>query len=354
MGEPETMSIERPLVTMNVKGFNQEETIGDAVRAALAQTYSPLEIILSDDASEDRTFAIMKRLAASYRGPHKVVLNRNKKNLGIVGNMNRVASLASGRLLIEASGDDISEPFRVERTVAVWEAGRGRVKAVHSRFTEIDYQGRVLGAAGPEPVIVNSPGPDPLTIVRSGANCIGATAAWDLELFERFGPVPAHCQVEDGVLFFRAALLGKIAFVEDPLIRYRTGGVSRRRPRSPGYDYLYGDRIKFARWRLHNAHAFLADLERVDFARKAECKAILHEIVDKLGFEIGLADRNAVARLVALPGSAMRSVAQREQYYFVQAFKHALGLAYVAYFNARSIKPGADGKRRRAEPVTAA
>ncbi len=35
-----------------------------------------LQIILSDDCSEDRSFAIMREMAAAYRGPHTVELNR--------------------------------------------------------------------------------------------------------------------------------------------------------------------------------------------------------------------------------------------------------------------------------------
>ena len=41
----------------------------------------PLEIILSDDASADRTFAIMQEKAAAYYGPHRLMLNRNPTNL---------------------------------------------------------------------------------------------------------------------------------------------------------------------------------------------------------------------------------------------------------------------------------
>ena len=50
----------RPLLTFGVCAYKQEQFIREAVEAALAQTYSPLEIILSDDCSPDRTFEIMQ------------------------------------------------------------------------------------------------------------------------------------------------------------------------------------------------------------------------------------------------------------------------------------------------------
>lgn len=327
---------QRPVVTFALKGFNQETTIGKALEAAFAQTYSPLEIVLSDDCSRDRTFAIMAEMVRGYGGPHKVVLNRNPRNLGIVGNMNRVAELASGRLMVEASGDDVSEPCRVERLVEAWQAGGGRIRAVHSSFTEIDDEDRYLGVAGPEPAIIDRPpGPAPLRIITSAANCVGATAAWDKELFDRFGPIPSNCQVEDGVLFFRAALLGGIAYVDEPLIRYRTGGISRRRPQSPGYDYLYGDRIKFARWRLSNVQSFLRDLEQVGLAQRAECERACREVIERFGFEVELADRSPLARLAFLPQAAAQTVRSRDRFFLLQSLKFALGNIYVAYFNAR-------------------
>ena len=49
----------RPLITFALMAYNQEQLIEEAVAGALAQTYSPLEIILSDDCSTDRTFSIM-------------------------------------------------------------------------------------------------------------------------------------------------------------------------------------------------------------------------------------------------------------------------------------------------------
>ncbi len=328
---------ERPLVSFTIKAYDQESLIAEAVAGAFAQTWSPLEIILSDDGSPDGTFRVMQELAAAYTGRHRVVLNRNPKNLGIAGHMNRLARLVSGRLWVDSAGDDISEPQRVARLVAAWQSGRGRVKAVHSGFTEIDEAGRPVRIGGPSRVILDAPGPDPLTIVTTGANGVGATALWDMELFDRFGPIPDGCKVQDGVLFFRAALLDGISYLDEPLIRYRLGGISRKKPRSPGYDYLYGDRLKFDGWRLGNVRAFLADMERVgDFPGKAEARAFCERYAARAGFEAALANRGALGRIAAVPGALVRSLSARDGFFGRQALKHALGPVYVAYYNARA------------------
>lgn len=333
---------ERPLVSFTVKAYRQEGLIAQAVAGALAQTWSPLEIVLSDDCSPDATFRVMEEIAAAYRGPHRVVLNRNPENLGIAGHMNRLAGLVTGRLWVDSAGDDISEPQRVERLVAAWQAGGGRIKGVHSGFTEIDAEGNPVGTGGPSRQILDQPGPDPLTIVTTGANGVGATALWDMELFDRFGPIPDYCRVQDGVLFFRAALLDGIAYLDEPLIRYRLGGISRKNPRSPGYDYLYGDRLKFEGWRLGNVRSFLADMEKVgDFPGKAEARAFCERFAARTSFEAGLAARGPLGRIAAVPGAVVRSLGSRDGFFARQALKHALGPVYVAWYNARARPPAA-------------
>lgn len=63
------------LISFVLIAYNQERFIREAVEGAFSQTYSPLEIILSDDASSDRwNLPIAEKLAGSVlslpMGPH--------------------------------------------------------------------------------------------------------------------------------------------------------------------------------------------------------------------------------------------------------------------------------------------
>ena len=79
---------DKPLVTISMLTYNQERYVRDAVRGVLAQTYEPLEIVISDDCSTDGTWNIILEEVDAYRksgGVHKnIVLNRNEKNLGLI------------------------------------------------------------------------------------------------------------------------------------------------------------------------------------------------------------------------------------------------------------------------------
>ena len=78
----DAMSDDRPLVTFALFTFNQQRFVREAIAGAFAQNYSPLEIIISDDCSTDRTFEIAQETAASYSGPHCVTVRRTSKNRG--------------------------------------------------------------------------------------------------------------------------------------------------------------------------------------------------------------------------------------------------------------------------------
>src|SRR5215470_19484540 len=127
-------SPDKPLMTFAVAGFNQEAFIREAVEAAFAQTYSPLEIVLSDDCSKDKTFEIMCEMAKAYRGPHRIVLNRNPARRSIGGHINRIMEVSQGELVLAAAGDDISLPQRTQANYEAWEASGRKATSIHSRI----------------------------------------------------------------------------------------------------------------------------------------------------------------------------------------------------------------------------
>ena len=214
---------ERPLVTFALFAYNQEKYIREAVEGAFAQTYEPLEIILSDDCSADRTFEIMKEMAAEYRGPHRIILNRNIQNLNIGGHVNKVSNLANGDLVVLAAGDDISVSIRTEKLFNFWDS-RGRPTAVLcSDFMPINNFSKTVLLSNESTYF----GPfDIISMARGYVRILGATTAFSRNIFTAFAPMNASVIHEDKVLPFRALLLGgTISAMTDKLVYYRvTGG----------------------------------------------------------------------------------------------------------------------------------
>lgn len=215
----------KPLISFVVLAFNQERMVREAVESVLAQTYSPLEIIISDDASQDRTYEVIQQTVAGYRGPHIVRLNRNAANLGMGRHLSRVVERCSGELVIIQASDDVSLPERAEVIYQAWEATGRRATSVFSSYTTIFGNGDVYGVGGlrggledkrPHWCLAGSL-LEFLSTAKPAVN--GCTHAFSPLLFRLFGPLKSD--LEDLVLSFRTLAVGEMLYIHQPLVKYR-------------------------------------------------------------------------------------------------------------------------------------
>ncbi len=204
-----------PLVTFALFAYNQEQFIREAVEGALNQTYSPLEIIFSDDCSQDKTFEVIKEMAAKYEGPHKIVLNCNGRNLGIGGHINKVVEVSSGDLIVLAAGDDISLPERTTILTDHWLTSGKSSKSIYSDAIEIDEKSISVGK------LMKEFGSNYEKIVNDEEIVLGCAHAVDREVFEVFGPLDPSIVKEDQVIPFRSSLLGNVVRIQEELVKYR-------------------------------------------------------------------------------------------------------------------------------------
>ncbi len=211
-------------MTITVTGYNHERYVREAVAGVLAQTYSPLEVILSDDCSPDRTFAIMQEMAVAYRGPHEIRLNRNEPNLGIGGHFSKLLSIARGDIHVGAASDDISDPRRVEKIVEVFRRNP-RAQCVWSNARIIDAEGGDVRLFASEGFCGDRKGADePLATASRGPWIVGATAAYKTNVCEFFGPLLKGISQEDAAMAWRCRLLGDICYTPEALVKYRQHG----------------------------------------------------------------------------------------------------------------------------------
>lgn len=261
-----------PLVTMALLAYRQESYVGDAILAAFSQTYSPLEIILSDDASPDGTFEIMRQMAQGYDGPHRIRLNQNPKNLGIAGHLNSLMEMANGELLVIAAGDDISLPNRVAVQAGLWVDQKKRPMSIHSACIPIDSNGNTISRKSPEWM---SDRANLYKVLREQPAVEGSTHAWDVKAFRRFGHLRSDVLNEDTAIAFRMNLCGSVEFISEPLIKYRVGiGVSQNYGRQAFHDSFFGET---SRHRLAIAKQMRQDLGCVD--EKADLIAFADQCV---------------------------------------------------------------------------
>ncbi|WP_094603512.1 hypothetical protein SPSIL_010510 [Sporomusa silvacetica DSM 10669] len=216
------MNSQKPLISYVITAYNIEEFIQASIESALAQTYEPLEIILSDDCSTDNTFVIMQNMARQYTGKHKIILNRNEKNLGITLHMNKAyMELARGEIIIAAHGDDISLPERTQKSFEFLQR-HAEYSAVSFSMVAIDQNGNQL-ENGFHSAVVSEFKTYSLDAPKKNGipNIPAPSRAFYKTIMHKFGALWPSCPTEDELISFRSLLLGKNAFLPDVMVYYR-------------------------------------------------------------------------------------------------------------------------------------
>ncbi len=218
--------MEMPLVSYVLTAYNIENFIEESVKCAFNQTYQNLEIVLSDDCSTDKTFDIMKKMADEYKGPHKIVLNRNEKNMGISQHMSKCyIELANGEIIIAAHGDDISLPERTQISVNFL-LEHPEYTAASMGIIATDKNGMPIKTKEHNATVDKFHSYD----FEVGGNIPAPSRAFFKKIMTTFGPLNDDCPTEDELITFRALMLGKNAFLPEIGVYYRKHDGSNSNP----------------------------------------------------------------------------------------------------------------------------
>lgn len=223
--------------------YNHEAFVEEALLSALRQDVGTFELVVVDDASTDRTRAILEEVLARETPPGVTIKKLYKdKNAGLVAAVNDAMAVASGDIFVLMAGDDVSMPYRLARSLRTF-TDLPSVQLVYGDSVKIDEAGKPFTS----PVAEKSPqffsyDDARLTRIYGGSSPFGAAAAYRRRLFEIFGPMAAGEHGEDNCYWVRALMLGEV----------------------------YRDPVCFVHWRQHagNLSNFTAQLADVGWRRR--------------------------------------------------------------------------------------
>jgi glycosyltransferase involved in cell wall biosynthesis len=133
-----------PLVSILIPTHNRPAYFELALRSALSQTYSNIEVVVSDNSDDDLT----KTCIAPYLdGPRKIRYSR-VANSGAIQNFHNCYKLSEGEYINYLMDDDLFHPQKIEKMM-VYMAAMPNVGIVTSVRQPIDENGNFLGAAPP-------------------------------------------------------------------------------------------------------------------------------------------------------------------------------------------------------------
>lgn len=102
-------------VSVLIPSYNQENVIEQTVMSALTQDYDNLEVVVSDDASLDRTPQILEEIQEKY--PERLKIFLHQTNLGVTKNHTRGLLECRGDFIAFQDGDDLFFPGKIKKQV---------------------------------------------------------------------------------------------------------------------------------------------------------------------------------------------------------------------------------------------
>lgn len=135
------MICNKPNLSVGLPVFNGEKYLRQALDSILNQTYKPFELIISDNASTDKT----QKICQEYAGmDDRIKYFRNKSNIGAPGNYNLTFRLSRGKYFKWTAYDDLLAPEYLEKCVKVLDTDSS-VVLCHSLVGCIDENGILVG-----------------------------------------------------------------------------------------------------------------------------------------------------------------------------------------------------------------
>jgi glycosyltransferase involved in cell wall biosynthesis len=122
------------LVSVIVPAYNAAGTIERTLRSVMAQTYANLEIVVVDDGSDDRSTDIIERMA---HDDARIIFLR-QSNAGVASARNIAIAYARGTFIATLDADDIWNPRKIEKQIAVFVSGGDRIGLVYCYSRNID------------------------------------------------------------------------------------------------------------------------------------------------------------------------------------------------------------------------
>lgn len=280
-----------PLVSVTIGTYNQELYVRDCVESVLQQTYTPLEIIIGDDASIDKTSLIIEECLAAYRGTHQVRFVKRSINLGHSGggNWHDLFRKTNGDFIVQFAGDDVMAPNMIQEMVSVWRSRNVSMVVVNAELIDAKSKPLPKGTRFPPDSIPN----DSIeTLVRDGVNdsVFGAGFGCDRRFYEAFPPCagnpPRHLRTQDILFPFLAGLQDGCVVMPQPLMKYRVHG--NQNSLSIGLDSQKETLSKLIleeeMWQVHLAHAIwiikVLDKAATIDSRFNEMRANLKSLID--------------------------------------------------------------------------
>ena len=252
---------QEPLVSILIPAFNAQESIGETLRSATAQTWRRKEIIVIDDGSTDQTLRIARQFESQG------VRVYSKRNEGAASSRNFALLLSQGDYIQWLDADDLLAPDKIalQMNLVRHESKRMLLSSAWGRFIYRHNRTEFIPTA-----LWCDLSPLEWLLRKMGDNLFMQTASWlvSRELTEAAGPWDARLLSDDDGEYFCRVLLASdgVKFMPEAKAYYRGPGLAFR-----GLSYIgHSSRKLDAHWLSMQLHiGYMRSIEDSERTRAA-------------------------------------------------------------------------------------
>ncbi len=205
------------MVSIVVTTYNGAKYLAAQLDSILTQTHNALEIIISDDASSDDTWAIAQDYAQKDA---RIQLLRHEKNVGLHANLNTALTKATGEYMAISDQDDIWLPHKIEKQLSLL----GNSVGVYSDSVLIDASGERLGKTLFQALNIKPNKDSARTVPLFFKNAVSAHALlFHRSLLSMVLPFSDDF-IFDHQLALAASCFGGLNYCDEPLVLHRIHG----------------------------------------------------------------------------------------------------------------------------------
>lgn len=202
------------LVSIIIPVYNASETIENTVKSVLNQSYTNFEMIIIDDCSTDNSFEIVDELS---KRDSRIILHRNKNNLGVAKTRNFGITIAKGEFISFLDSDDIWKSSKLEKQLEYIKQKNADICYSSYEMINNNETSRILRVV-PEEINYKN-------LLKENVICC-STAIVKTDLLKKY-PFETQFFHEDFVLWLKLLKRGfKAIGIQESLVIYRKGGRS--------------------------------------------------------------------------------------------------------------------------------
>lgn len=208
----------RPKVSVIIPSYNHEKYVDKAIDSVLAQTFTNFELLIIDDASQDKSVEVI----CHYTDP-RIRLFVHEKNAGAVATLNEGISKSRGEYIAILNSDDLFLPTKLAKQVAYLD----KTSSVGAVFTHVSViQNKKSATAGYYATVFMQPNRTSTEwlsfFFKYGNALCHPSILIRRECYKKIGLYDArYHQLPDFDMWVRFAMKYSLYIIQEPLTQFR-------------------------------------------------------------------------------------------------------------------------------------